>query len=65
MGGPIVHDKLWFHSSAQRLGDKNYSAGNYYNKLHKLDGSNLLYQPDYTRPYTPHDEGYRVAGRGT
>ena len=65
VGGPIIQDKLWFHGAAERLSTKNYSAGNYYNKLHKLDGSNLLYEPDLTRPYDPFDETYRIGGRMT
>lgn len=65
VGGPIIPDKLWFHSAVERLSTKNYSAGNYYNLLHKADGSNLLYQPDFTRPYAPFDETYRIAGRAT
>ena len=65
VGGPIVRDKLWFHSAAERLSEKNWSAGNYYNKLQSLTGTSMFYQPDYTRPYAPFDESYRIAGRAT
>lgn len=65
VGGPIVKNKLWFHSAAERLAATNFSAGNFYNKLQSSTGTSPLYEPDTTRPYSPWDETSRVGGRGT
>ena len=46
VGGPIVEDKLWFHSSYRQGGNKNQVAGIFYN----ADHGGRTFTPDLDRP---------------
>jgi hypothetical protein len=45
LGGPILRDKLWFHTAHRRWGNENYAAGVYFNATPLA----WTYTPDLTR----------------
>ena len=45
IGGPIMHDRLWFFASTRKWATSDYYPGNYYN----LNPHSLFYTPDRTR----------------
>jgi hypothetical protein len=47
-GGPLLRDRVWFFSSARKLENSSYVAGNYYNRR-DLTGS-LFYVADLDNP---------------
>ena len=61
VGGPIVEDKLWFHSSYRQGGNKNQVAGIFYN----ADHGGRTFTPDLDRPGFRRDTIKDGAGRIT
>jgi hypothetical protein len=45
IGGPLVKDKLWFHSAFRAWGANNLAAGVYYNQT----PTSFVYTPDFDR----------------
>jgi hypothetical protein len=48
IGGPILRDRLWFHTSARRNQNDNWIGGMFYNK-NAYDPNAWLYEPDLSR----------------
>ena len=48
IGGPIVHDRLWFFLSAKNQGTRQYVSGMYYNK-NAGNPNAWTYEPDLSR----------------
>src|SRR6195256_3432747 len=48
IGGPLIHDRLWFFLSAKNQGTRLYVSGMYYNK-NAGDPNAWTYEPDLSR----------------